>query len=93
LLKYGDPTKDERRRNGQGSFRPDGYFLQSIKGRRVRGHRAVMEQVLGRPLLSTEIVHHRDGNPANNDPSNLELHTRESHMKLHKPRRTYSKAS
>lgn len=36
-------------------------------------HRVVMEQVLGRTLLRTETVHHKDGNKANNDPSNLEL--------------------
>jgi hypothetical protein len=42
----------------------DGYVPQ---------HRLVMEQSLGRYLLPTEIVHHKDGNKSNNDISNLEL--------------------
>ena len=29
--------------------------------------------MLGRPLLRTEVVHHKDDDPANNDPSNLQV--------------------
>lgn len=39
----------------------------------VREHRLVMERKLGRPLHPGEVVHHLDGNKANNDPSNLEV--------------------
>lgn len=39
----------------------------------IREHRLVMEQKLGRPLLPEEVVHHKDDNPANNHPDNLEL--------------------
>lgn len=36
-------------------------------------HRIIMEQMLGRPMLDSEQVHHKDGNRQNNHPSNLEL--------------------
>ncbi len=39
----------------------------------VRKHRLAMEAVLGRYLLPTEVVHHKDDNRSNNDPDNLEL--------------------
>ena len=42
----------------------NGYVLE---------HRLVMESMLGRYLEPDEVVHHKDGNIQNNDPSNLEL--------------------
>lgn len=61
----------------------NGYVLVYVAGGhphgRCRGqrfvleHRLVMEQHLGRLLLPSEVVHHRDGDKQNNALSNLEL--------------------
>jgi hypothetical protein len=53
-------------------------------GKKVRAHRWIMEQHLGRKLLPTEQVHHKDGNPLNNDLTNLEVLLTRDHMRLHK---------
>ena len=52
-----------------------GYVIcRGVGGRRkVRLHRLVMEYYIGRKLLPTEDVHHKDGDKTNNDISNLEL--------------------
>lgn len=42
-------------------------------GRYIPEHRLVMAQKLGRVLLDSETVHHKDTNPLNNHPDNLEL--------------------
>lgn len=61
----------------------DGYLICSEYNNRYFIHRKVMEDFLGRKLLSEEIVHHVDGDKLNNNIGNLELHTRESHMLEH----------
>jgi HNH endonuclease len=49
----------------------------------VGKHRVVMAEKLGRPLLSTEIVHHRDGDGFNNKRRNLKLIQWGEHSRLH----------
>jgi hypothetical protein len=40
------------------------------------------EKKIGRKLKSGEVVHHKDGNPLNNSPSNLKVYKNQSqHMK------------
>lgn len=51
----------------------DGYKIIYINGRKIREHRYIIEQSIGRKLLPTEQVHHIDGNIKNNDIKNLLL--------------------
>lgn len=53
-------------------------------GRKVREHRWIMEQVLGRDLRPDEHVHHRNGDPLDNRPENLEVLSANEHLRLHK---------
>lgn len=46
-------------------------------------HRVVMEAVLGRKLLPTEVVHHIDHDTLNNSPDNLQVVTAGQHTRIH----------
>jgi hypothetical protein len=50
-----------------------GYLYRNINGKKVREHRRIMEEVLGRPLMDHELVHHKNGDRKDNRPENLEL--------------------
>lgn len=69
------------------------YVTENGKRRAKRKHRDVMEKHLGRKLSPEEAVHHKDGNPSNNDINNLEIvsfadHQREHHVNSKRPDQT-----
>lgn len=60
------------------------YHRVKLKNGKTKDkHRLIMEAYLCRELGYNECVHHKDGNPKNNDISNLEVIRRDDHMKLH----------
>ena len=70
-------AKIRKSRLGKGQ----GKSYEKTYGRHT--HRVVMEEKLGRSLLSGEIVHHIDGNKRNNHPDNLTVMTQSEHARLH----------
>jgi hypothetical protein len=79
---YGDPMIVKPKRNGWADRRdpPQGYaklFRPDHPNANHDGwvyeHRLVMGDVIGRPLIPGETVHHRNGDRKDNRPENLEL--------------------
>lgn len=57
------------------------YVYTRMPGRTE--HRDIAEKLIGRKLLSSEVVHHIDHNPRNNSVSNLLIMSTSDHVRLH----------
>lgn len=64
-----------RSRNRKATTGPRGYVSIRVGGVNIFQHRHVMEQHIGRPLLKSETVHHKNGVKDDNRLENLELWT------------------
>lgn len=72
-----DLTAPLRFRNMSGAwYNNNGYLMVVKDGKAIRQHRFIMEQHLGRQLLSTENVHHKNTIRSDNSLHNLELWVR-----------------
>lgn len=80
--RLGSTFLPERQRTKARWLNAEGYVVICRPGHpncfdKARGyifeHRAVMADSIGRPLLSEETVHHKNGNRQDNSPANLEL--------------------
>lgn len=62
---------------------PNGYIAAYSGGRKIYQHRHVWEHANGRKIPAGYYIHHKDHNPKNNDPGNLELMDPKGHRELH----------
>lgn len=75
LREHGDVGEAAPRKAMAGTGHIDelGYHSVKVEGKRKKSHRLVMEEMIGRPLLTDETVHHINGVRNDNRPENLEL--------------------
>lgn len=62
---------------------PNGYIGVKVNGKWLSEHRYVWEKTHGKKIPKNCAIHHKDGNPKNNNISNLKLVSKEWHKKYH----------
>lgn len=68
--RHGDPLTRKQASPGSGWIQR-GYKYFTVSGKNTREHAVIAERALGKPLPPVAVVHHVDGNRANNRPTNL----------------------
>lgn len=82
-LRYGR-TNLIRAPNGEGGLNCAGYKVITINHKRQYEHILIAERALGKPLPKGAVIHHVNGNPSDNRPSNLVVCPSQAyHMLLH----------
>lgn len=81
--RHGDPLAGQprRKRRGENGWKGNGGYVSlfkpehpnAMKSGIILQHTYVMSEMIGRPLLPGENVHHKNGDRADNRPENLEL--------------------
>src|SRR5215204_853444 len=91
LNRYGR-VHNTNREKGEGSFNRQGYKLVYINGERLYEHTHIAEKALGKPLPKGAIVHHFNGKPWDNRPSNLVVCPSQGyHLLLHRREAQFKK--
>lgn len=71
-------------RQVKGQCSKEGYIMRYGKFSKPEyEHRIIAKQLTSKILTYNDVVHHKDGNKSNNNPSNLDILTRESHARSH----------
>lgn len=82
--RYGNPLKKVKADYYSGTINKNGYRMIQKNYEVKAEHRWIMEEYLGRKLLSTEIVHHINENKLDNRIENLQIMKITEHLRLHK---------
>jgi ribosomal protein S16 len=70
---------------GTGTINTAGYRIIYVSGRRRREHDVIAErEIIHRPLMPDEVVHHINKNRLDNRIENLAVMTRKAHMAMHR---------